>query len=234
MAFDFSFMFEVFFKIIEKMPVNAELMLLPFFFGLLIAVFFTILREKESRLTPLIKGYIAFARGTPALVQIFIVFYGLPILVTLIAGSLGVEFKPDNISARTLCIIALTYNASAYLSETLRGGVASVGSGEVDAARSIGMTEMQIIRHIILPQSMLICLPQFCVQMVSILQNTVLVYFVSYVEMNSEGSILAQENWLYFEAFMAVGLAFWVMTFFIELVFHVLERKFLYGKFKRL
>jgi His/Glu/Gln/Arg/opine family amino acid ABC transporter permease subunit len=234
MAFDLSFMLEAFFKIIQIMPVNAELLFSTFFLGLLIAIFFTVLQESGSCLTPLIRGYIAFARGTPALVQIFIVFYGLPIVVTLIADPLGIEFKPDDISAKILCIIALTYNASAYLAETLRGGVASVSSGEVDAARSIGMTEMQIIRHVILPQSLLICLPQFCVQMVSILQNTVLVYFVSYVEMNSTGSILAQDNWLYFEAFMAVGLAFWIMTFFIELVFHVLERKFLYGKFKRI
>ncbi len=205
MSLNIEFMIKAFCEALKKLPVNLELTFVPF--------------------------YISFVRGTPILLQIYLCFYGVPAILEMVANKIGINFQGNKLSITFLCMIALTFNISAYLAEAIRGGVSAINKGEIEAAYSIGMNTMQVLRRIILPQAAVICLPNFCILIVGALQSSVLVFYVTLVEMNAVGSIIAQDNWLYFESFMAVGIIFWGITILIEIIFYALE-KLLLGRRK--
>ncbi|MDR1510362.1 MAG: amino acid ABC transporter permease [Synergistaceae bacterium] len=225
MGLNFEFMAEVFPVIVKKLPINLELTFIPFLAGLAIAVVITFLREiKLKALQWFLRFYISFIRGTPLVLQLYLVFYALPELARAVFGLLGKEFDINKLSVMLLCMIALSINISAYLAETIRSGISAVRIGEIEAGYSISMTKAQVMRRIVLPQAFQISLPNLCTLIIAALQNTVVVFFVTLEEMNAMGSIAAQNNWLYFESFLVVGLIFWVITILTEMFFHALER----------
>ena len=123
-------------------------------------------------------------------------------------------------------VIAFTFNMTAYLTEAIRGGMAGIPKGEVDAAFSIGMTLWQTLRRVILPQAVALTLPSLSVLLIGLTHSTTLAFGATIIEMNGQAGMAASGNGLYFEAFFVAGLLFWVMTLSIELLFGLLEKLF--------
>ncbi|MCR3923437.1 MAG: amino acid ABC transporter permease [Firmicutes bacterium] len=159
--------------------------------------------------------YIDFFRGTPLLVQIFLFHYGLPQL-------LGVQAFSSYVSGT----LALSLNSGAYIAEIFRGGIQSIHGGQMEAARSLGMTYGQAMRHIILPQAFKRSIPPLGNEFIAMLKDSSLVSVISLQELMQTGRIIVGRTYRPFETFITVALLYLVMTMTISQFVSHLERVF--------
>jgi His/Glu/Gln/Arg/opine family amino acid ABC transporter permease subunit len=225
MRFDIDFLINVLVGVFGKFHVNLEIAIYAFSFGVLCAILITVIRIYKFRIIIfIIDFYISLARAIPIYLQIVLFFFGIPVILRTISHSFGIEINVRNIPPMFSVILALTFNMTAYLSEALRGCVTGIPKGEIEAAFSIGMTTLQMLRRVILPQAVVLCLPSLCVLLIGLSHSTTLAFGATIIEMNGQAALLADGNGLYFEAFLAAGLLFWLMTLLIQFFFHTVER----------
>lgn len=157
--------------IVAGIKVTIPLTIISFILGLIIAILTAIIRISSIKLLKLIfSGYVWIFRGTPLLVQLFIVFYGLP--------KLGIE-----LDAWSAAIITFSLNTGAYASESVRASILSIPKGQWEAAQSLGMSYGMILRRIIAPQAFRICLPPLSNTFISLVKDTSLAASITMVEM---------------------------------------------------
>jgi cystine transport system permease protein len=150
---------------------TIPLTLITFALGLILAIVTALIRLSSWRIPRLIAGfYVWVIRGTPLLVQLFIIFYGLP--------SIGIT-----LSAYTSAIIGLTLSVGAYCSEIVRAAILSIQKGQWEAAFSVGMSRMQALRRVILPQAARVSIPPLGNSFISLVKDTSLVATITFVEM---------------------------------------------------
>ena len=145
-----------------------------------------------------IAAYVDFVRGTPLLIQVFLVFFALPVI--------GIRF--DEIWAG---IIALAFNTSAYIAETVRGGVGSVERGQTEAAESIGMVRWQILTYILLPQALRPMIPPLTNELISMTKNTSLLSVISVYELTRAGQAIISVHFVPFEIYLLLALYYYVL-----------------------
>lgn len=226
MRFDFSFFLEAFFYIWRAVPLTLQLTIGGFVLGFLLAFLCALaINFNLWGLKQFLQFLISFVRGTPMVLQIYIIYYAVPFLVQLIVEQLGGSFSGNQIPTILLVIIALALNRAAYLTETIRSGLEAVNKGEIEAAYSIGMTTGQVLRFVTLPQAIRICLPNFSTNLINILHGSSLAFYATLLEMTGTANIFAQENWRYFETFLAAGLIYWILTILIEVLTQMLENR---------
>jgi polar amino acid transport system permease protein len=144
-------------------------------------------------------GYIEVIRGTPLLVQLFIIYFGLP--------SIGIGFK-----ALQAALIGLAINSGAYQAEYLRGAIQSVEAGQMTAARSMGMNRLQSIQHIVLPQALRIAIPSWSNEFIYLLQYSSIAYIITVAELTWEGKNIAVHTYRYLEIFAIIAIIYLVLT----------------------
>jgi L-cystine transport system permease protein len=186
-------------------------------FGFIIAVFFALVKTYKVRgLHRVVQAFTSFLRGTPVILQLYLVYYVLPMLYDVLALRMGWNFKSNQIPVFILVMTALGMNLAAYLSEAVRAGIEAVDSGEIEAAASLGMAARDIFRRVIFPGAFRVFLPNFSTNVIICLHGSSLAFFVTLVEITGEANILAQYNWRYLETFLAAGLIYWGITVCIE------------------
>jgi polar amino acid transport system permease protein len=166
----------------------------------------------RSWLRVLCKIYIGFFRGTPLITQLAIVYVGLP--------SLGLT-----LSAFTSAILALGLNTAAYQAEYLRGALQAVGSGQLQAARSIGMPVRQAIWSVVFPQAFRIVLPAWSNELIQMLKYSSIVFTISLYDLMGMGKKLASKSFTYLEVFLVVALFYLAVVFIISQLLGLLERR---------
>jgi len=159
-----------------------------------------------------ISAYVDFVRGTPLLIQVFLVFFALPVI--------GIRF--DEIWAG---IIALAFNTSAYIAETVRGGVGSVERGQTEAAKSIGMFRWQILGYILLPQALRPMLPPLTNELISMTKNTSLLSVISVYELTRAGQAIISTHFVPFEIYFMIALYYYVVVSAVAYLSRVLEKR---------
>ena len=157
-------------------------------------------------------AYVQFFRGTPLLVQLFLVYFGLP--------NWGIKLSP-----LLSGILALGLNTAAYQAEYFRGAIQSVKRGQFMAARALGMTRPQAIRYVILPQALRIVIPSWSNELILMLKYTSIVYMVTVLDLMGEGYRIAARNFRYFEVFLVVALFYLALVFIVTQLLRLLERK---------
>ncbi|QPF75170.1 amino acid ABC transporter permease [Roseateles sp. DAIF2] len=156
--------------------------------------------------------YVSAFRGTPLLVQVFIIYYGLP--------SIGIEFAPI-----TAGILALTLNVAAYLSESLRGAVAGIGDGQWMAGKSLGMTRVQTLGHIIAPQALRSAVPSLSNSLISLIKDTSLVSVIAVTELMLATKELISTTFQPFPLYLAAALVYWALSLAFEQLQKLLEKR---------
>jgi polar amino acid transport system permease protein len=144
-------------------------------------------------------GYIEVIRGTPLLVQLFIIYFGLP--------SVGIIFDPLQAA-----LLGLSLNSGAYQAEYLRGSIQSIESGQMSAARSLGMSKLQSIQHIIMPQALRISIPAWSNEFIYLLQYSSVAYIIQVSELTAEGKFISAITFRYLEVFAMIALIYLVLT----------------------
>jgi len=156
--------------------------------------------------------YVSAMRGTPLLVQVFIVYYGLP--------SIGIEFSPI-----TAGILALTLNVAAYLSETLRGSIHAVSQGQWSAGTSLGLTRTQTLRYVIGPQALRAAVPSLSNSLISLIKDTSLVSVIAVTELMLATKELISTTFQPFPLYMAAAGVYWLLSFSFEQVQRWMEKR---------
>ncbi len=203
---------------------TIPLAIISFFFGLIIALVTALIRLSRQRGAFMILKWIAsfyvwLFRSTPLLVQLFIVFFGLPYL--RIKGILphGIKLEPF-----TAGIITFSLNTGAYASETIRAAISSVPTGQWEAGAAIGMTRLQILWRIILPQALRVALPPLSNSFISLVKDTSLAASITIMEMFAVSQQIAAENYQPLLMYTLVAMVYAVFTTVLSYFQGYLER----------
>ena len=160
----------------------------------------------------LVTLYVSAMRGTPLLVQVFIVYYGLP--------SIGIEFSPI-----TAGILALTLNVAAYMSESLRGSIQAVSQGQWLAGTSLGLTRTQTLRHVVGPQALRAAVPSLSNSLISLIKDTSLVSVIAVTELMLATKELISTTFQPFPLYLAAAGVYWVLSSSFEQVQRWMEKR---------
>lgn len=157
-------------------------------------------------------AYVAFLRGTPMIVQIFIVHYGLT------------EFK-IYLPALLSGIIALSINSGAYMSEVFRGGIQSIDIGQTQAGLSLGLTPFQVFRHIVFPQAFRRVIPSMGNEMITLTKDSSLVGYIGIAELTLRATLIASRTYEYFTMYIGIAIVYFAITFTLSKLLAWLERR---------
>ena len=170
-----------------------------------------------SKFTPLrllAKIYVDFIRGTPLLVQIFIIYFALPAII-------GQRIDPF-----VAAVAACSINSGAYVAEIFRAGIQSIEIGQMRAGLSLGMTWGQTMRYIILPQAFKRIIPPLGNEFIAMLKDSSLVSVIGFEELTRRGQLIIARTYASFEIWMAVAIIYLIMTFAVARFTGYLERRF--------
>ncbi|WP_273339882.1 amino acid ABC transporter permease [Alloiococcus otitis] len=173
----------------------------------------------------LLQVFVSFMRGTPQLVQLFLAFYGFPLVVEWVNQQAGWNLDVNGIPALVYVFVAFGLNEAAYNSETFRAAILSVDDKEIETAKSIGLTDRQTMRRIILPSALVVAIPNLGNSLISLLKGTSLAFTVTVIDIMGQARILAGANLRFFEAYIAVALLYWLFCILIERGVGYLERR---------
>lgn len=149
---------------------SIPITLVTFILGLIIALFTALMRISTSKLLRgIARVYVSIIRGTPMIVQLFIIFYGIPELGRLVTNNADNQWTLAPVIA---AVIGLSLNVGAYASEIIRGGILSIPKGQTEAAYSIGMNYRQTVQRIILPQAIRVSIPALGNTFLSLIKDT--------------------------------------------------------------
>ncbi|AEH51210.1 amino acid ABC transporter permease [Pseudothermotoga thermarum] len=181
--------------------------------GLLLGIILCLGRVYANKfLSILSTGFIELIRGTPMLVQLFILYYGLP--------AYGVRLTPLAAALIGFCI-----NSGAYQAEYIRGAIQSIGIGQYKAALSIGMTKWQAVRLIILPQALRRVIPSWTNEFIYLLKYTSMAYIIGAPEMMAQAKFIASRNFQFFEVYLVTALIYLSIVWLATALLSALEKK---------
>lgn len=184
------------------------------FFGFILGVASGLMKLSRNPIMPKIAGvYIETIRGTPLMVQVMFLYFGLPLL-------LGMRIPP-----LTASIIAIAVNAGAYIAEVVRGAVQSIEKGQVEAGRSIGLSRSQTMLYIIWPQAFRRMLPPLGNQFIISLKDTSLLVVIGMGELTRTGQEIIADNFRAFEVWLTVAIIYLIITRTLSYGLGVLERR---------
>lgn len=219
---DFSFLFKILPLLLEGAKMTIFLTVLAIFFGTLLGLASALMRLSRFKILQGISwAYTWSIRGIPLIVQLFIWYFGLP--------SIGIE-----LSAFTAGVCALSVCEGAYISEIIRGGITSIDKGQNEAALSIGMTNWQSMRRVVLPQAIKVIVLPFGNECITSMKDTALVSVISLVELMRKATILDATYVRSMEIYVTAAVIYLIMTSTIMLIIYFLSKKFnLRGEYSR-
>lgn len=209
-------------KLLAGTVLTAELVILALVLGMAVAVPMALMRvSRRAWLSRPAQAYIFFFRGTPLLVQIFLVYYGLSQFEWVRGGALWPILREPYWCA----IIAFTLNTAAYTAEILRGGILAVPSGEVEAARALGMSTAIMYRRVILPRAFRIALPAYGNEVILMLKGSALASTITLLDLTGMARTIIARTYMPVEIFLAAGIIYLLMTFVFTRGFGLVERR---------
>lgn len=157
------------------------------FFGLILGLVFAIVKINRVRfLYPVQAVFVSFLRGTPILVQLMLTYYGIPLVLRGLNQEYGLDWNINAIPAAVFAITAFAFNEAAYMSESIRAAIQAVSPGEIEAARSLGMTSGQVYRRIIIPNAAVIATPSLINTLIGLTKGTSLAFSAGIVEVYAQ------------------------------------------------
>ena len=218
--FDWSYVVYYLPRLLSFIPITLLVWALSIVSGLVLGVIFAIIREKRIPvLWQLVRVIMSIVRGIPPLTQLFIFYYGVPMVLSVF----GVDCSDMN--GIWFVILAYGISQAAAVSENIRASLASVGKGQLEAAYSIGMTGPAAYFRIIVPQALVVALPTFANLCIATLKSTSLAFSVGVVEIMTRAQQLAANTMHIMESYVSLALIYYVIYLILKFLFDVLERK---------
>ena len=222
---DLDFISEHFPRLLKATKLTIELTSLSLFFGIFVGVFFAILRVSKNKILFFISYYYSYVfRGTPLLVQIFIIYFGLGQVEWIRESFLWIFLKEPYSCA----ILAFTLNTGAYSSEIFRSAFETINKGIVEAAEGLGLNKITIFFKIKLPIAIRQSLPAYGNEMILMLKGTSLASTVTLLDLTGVAKHIISTTFRPVEVFVVAGSIYLIMTFVIHNLIKLLEKKFGY------
>lgn len=207
MRFDVEFFLSCFPKLLLKIPYTLYLGIIAFMIAFVLGLILEICYTSKNKLIRKLAGiYISYFRSTPYITQLFIFYFGLPQIFSFMKSM------PANVSL----IITIAMNSSAFIAETIRGGLISVDKGQKEAALSIGMSPISMYKEIILPQAFIAAFPSLGNSFIAMIKNTAIGFTIGVIELLSQAKILGGSSLRFMEAYIAVGIVYWCVLVVID------------------
>jgi L-cystine transport system permease protein len=225
--FSFRRVIEYFPKVLSKLPVTLNIVLVSIGIAVILATAIATIRIKKLPvLSQLAATYVSFVRGTPILVQLFLVYYGMPLLITFFAGK--------NITSEwnKLIFVYIAYglNEAGFLSEHIRAAILSVPSGQSEAGYSVGLTGIQTFFRIVLPQASRVLIPGFSTMLVGLLPATSLAYMLGVTDMMGKVKAIGTVTFHTLEGYFCAAVIFVLASFVLERIFNRLSEQLNYER----
>ena len=219
---NFELMIETFPKLLSGLNLTIQLVTISLFIGFCLAMGLALLRlSNNTFLSFFAKTYIFYFRGTPLIVQIFLIYYGIAQFEIIRESFVWSFFK----EAYWCGILALTLNTCAYSSEIIRGGIQSVPFGQIESAKSIGMSGFLLYRRIILPIAFRQALPAYGNEMILMVKATSLVSTITLMEVTGIARLIIAKTFSPVEVFIVAGLIYLTINFIITRLVNFCEIK---------
>jgi len=219
-------MIESFPKLINATKLTIQLTLLSLFFGIFVGIFFAILRTSKNKIFYFISYYYSYIfRGTPLLVQIFLIYFGLAQVEWIRESFLWIFLKEPYSCA----ILAFTLNTGAYSSEIFRAAFETINRGVVEAAKSLGLNKVNIFFKVKLPIAIKQSLPAYGNEMILMLKGTSLASTVTLLDLTGVAKHIISTTFRPIEVFIVAGSIYLLMTFIIHNFIKFLEKKYDYN-----
>ncbi len=192
---------------------TMELASISIIIGLFIGLFIAVERVYGGKFAYVLStAYVEVIRGTPLLVQLFILYFSLP--------QIGIHLSPLLAS-----MISFSLNSGAYQAEYIRGALQAVEKGQMKAALSLGMSKRQAIRMIVMPQALRKVLPSWTNEFVYLIKYTSLAYLVGVPELTAQGEFYASRNFQFMNVFLSVAVIYLAVIFTVTWLLSILEKK---------
>ena len=189
--------------ILRYVPLTLTMASIAMVFALVLAALLAVERViRVPVLDWLVMLFISFFRGTPLLVQLFLFYYGLPQVLSFLTRLDGV----------TAAVMGLTLHFSAYMAETIRASIIGIDRSQWEAAQSIGMTQGQMMRRIIMPQAARVAAPTLVNYFIDMIKATSLAFTLGVTEMMGAAQKEAAGSFMYFETFLVVAIIYWIIV----------------------
>lgn len=211
--FDYLFVWRNFPVLLEGLIVTIEISVVAILATLvwgLVLLFFRISKKKIFYWPAM--GYIEFVRNVPVLIQMFMIYFGLP--------SLGIMF-----SAFVCGVMALTIQNGGYMAEIFRGGVESISNTQREGGLALGMKKFLLMRKIILPQALKSIIPPIVSQLIILFKDTSLVSAIAVVELTHMGKLLTERGGATYEVFITIAIFYIIISSLLSLVLNFYERR---------
>jgi L-cystine transport system permease protein len=216
-TFDLSVFARAFLAILSAAPLTLAITISALLLGFLIGALISFVRLKNIKvLRTLTSAYVSVTRGTPALLHLMVLYLAIPMVIDAVATRYHWSFRSSRIPLVMFAVIALSVTAGAYMSEIIRSGLLAVPDGQMDAAYAVGMSTMEAVRRIVLPQAVANSLPALCSLSIGILHGSSLAYLISVKEMMGTALVFSSASWQFTETYTALALLYWALTALLE------------------
>jgi len=206
--------------VLSALPVTLLLTLVSTIIGVIVGAGIAYVKMEN---TPFLKQiaavFTSFIRGTPILIQMFLVYYGLPFFL----GYVGID--ADDVNALVYLFITYGLNMAAFLSEIIRAALESVPATQREAALTSGYTKRQMYFKIIFPQAVIIAMPSFATMVISLLQDTSLAFTIGVIDVVGKAKALGTATFHTVEAYISAMIIFIILSFILERLFRWIEKR---------
>lgn len=217
MNLDIGYIFELLPLMVSSAKNTIIIAVCALVLSLIIATMLALFVENRILiLCPFAKIYISFFRGTPLLVQLYLIYFGLPKAFPILMSM----------TAFTAIVVALSLNTAAYMAEIIRGAITSVSKGQSEAGLSIGLSSFQVFRKIIFPQAIRVAVPALANCFVDLIKGSSMAFTIGVVELMSTANREGGATYKFLEAFIAAALVYWTLVTFSNFVQRRLEKYF--------
>lgn len=221
MSIDLALVFSALPKMLMGIGLTFQLLILSAILGLILAIVLMLMRiSGKWWLSWPAQAYIYVFRGTPILVQIFIVYYGFPQLEMIRESGLWPVFREPFGCA----VFALSLNTGAYVSEILRGGVQGVDRGVLEAGEALGLSRTQRFFYLTTPIATRLALPAYGNDIISLLKSTALASTITLMDMTGIARTIVAQTYAPYEIFISLAIVYMVLTFLIQKLMARIER----------
>ncbi|WP_020007677.1 amino acid ABC transporter permease [Salinicoccus albus] len=210
--FDISVVFESIVEIIKVVPFTLFMAFLILIFSLILGSFIAWL---ESKYIPVIHQILivikSFIRGTPNVVLLFLIYYSFPFVVAEALSYIGIELNPYSLNPVVVVIVTFSVCYAAFQSEIIKGALHALDKHQVEASQSLGYSQWQTLRKVIIPQVMAEALPDTMNTLLLIIKALSLAFLVTVVDIFAQANLVGAMTFSYLEAFTAAALIYWVL-----------------------
>ncbi len=222
MTFDFALIWQSLPALLTGLVMTLKLTAISVPVGLCLALPLGIIRAADnSWASRLIYGYTYLFRGTPLLIQLYMIYYGLAQFSVVKSSFFWVFLR----EGYWCSLLAFVLNTAAYTTEIIRGAIQNVPFGEVEAARAIGMSRGLVLRRVVLPQAFRIMLPAYSNEVVLMLQATSIASLVTVMDMTGVARVIIAKTFAPYELFLTIAVIYVAVSYFIIWLFNIWERR---------